>query len=166
MELTFQYRKASEKDIKNVFELSNDEKVRQNSISKEEISYLDHVEWFSRVLDANDYRLYIVEDEKEFVGQVKFQIFDGAASISISIHQAFRGAGNGKTIISESINFLRLDIPEMNEIVAFIDPRNTASIKSFLSAEFKSRGFQMFGLQKYNKYIYRIIRDKHDIDNS
>jgi UDP-2,4-diacetamido-2,4,6-trideoxy-beta-L-altropyranose hydrolase len=154
--MKFQYRKASKKDVKDVYELSNEEQVRQNSINKEKFNYLDHIEWFSRAINANDYRLYIVEDDSEFVGQVKFQIIDGTASISISIHQGFRGAGNGKTIILESINFLRLDIPEINEIVAFIDPKNTASIKSFLSAEFKSMGTQKFGPQDYNKYICRI----------
>jgi RimJ/RimL family protein N-acetyltransferase len=154
--MKFHFRTASENDIKDVFELSNEEQVRQNSINKEKINYFDHVEWFSTVINGNDYRLYIVEDDNNFVGQVKFQIIDGAASISISIHQAFRGVGNGKTIISESIDFLRLDNPDINEIIAFIDPQNTASIKSFLSAEFKSMGTQKFGLQKYNKYIYRI----------
>jgi RimJ/RimL family protein N-acetyltransferase len=156
IEMEFHFRKASGKDVNNVFKLSNEEQVRHNSINKEKINYLDHVEWFSRVINANDYRLYIVEDDIEFAGQVKFQIIDGTASISISIHQAFRGAGNGKTIISESINFLRLDIPDINEIVAYIDPKNTASIKSFLSAEFKSMGTQKFGLHEYNKYIYQI----------
>ena len=158
--MKFHFRIASEKDIKDVFDLSNEEQVRQNSINKEKITYLAHVEWFSRVINASDYRLYIVEDDKKFVGQVKFQLIDGNALISISIHPTFRGAGNGKTIISESINFLRLDIPDLKEIVAFIDPRNTASIKSFLSAGFISIGTEKFGLEEYNKYIHRISERK------
>ena len=158
--MTFHFRIASEKDIKDVFHLSNEEQVRQNSINKEKIDYLDHVEWFSKVLNASDYRLYIVEDDKEFLGQVKFQVIDVTALISISIHPAFRGAGKGKTIISEAIKFLRLDIPEITKIVAFIDPRNTASIKSFLSAGFINMGTEKIGLEKYNKYIHSINERK------
>ena len=154
--MTFHFRIASEKDIKDVFHLSNEEQVRQNSINKEKIDYLDHVEWFSKVLNASDYRLYIVEDDKEFLGQVKFQVIDVTALISISIHPTFRGAGYGKTIISEAINVLVADIPDIKEIIAFIDPKNTASIKSFLSAGFISIGTEKFGLEKYNKYIHRI----------
>ena len=41
-----QIRLANIDDMKNVFDLSNDDTVRKNSINQNKIEWEDHVKWF------------------------------------------------------------------------------------------------------------------------
>ena len=65
-------RFATESDIKNVFELSNDDFVRKNSFNKEKIQWEHHVDWFMKRIKNSSEPFYIIEDENNnFVGQVR-----------------------------------------------------------------------------------------------
>ena len=61
----FSIRLATIYDMKKVFELSNDDVVRANSINQEKIKWDDHIEWFKNRIQKKEDPFYIVETEKQ-----------------------------------------------------------------------------------------------------
>lgn len=66
-------RLANITDRQNVFDLSNDDMVRQNSINKNKILWENHVKWFDERIKNVEEPFFIVENEKnDFVAQIRF----------------------------------------------------------------------------------------------
>lgn len=125
-----QIRLANIDDMKNVFDLSNDDTVRKNSINQNKIEWEDHVKWFRNRIDKSHF--YIVENKnKEFVAQVRFDE-QLESTISISITKNFRGKGLASEIIKQCSKKSKL-----KNIVALVKKENLASQKSFLKAGYK-----------------------------
>ena len=98
----FSIRLANKNDIKSVFELSNDDVVRRNSINTDKIEWNSHVNWFEKRIQDFKNPFYIVEsNEGEFIGQVRFDKKDDEVVISISISPNYRGKSLSSRIIKE-----------------------------------------------------------------
>ena len=142
----FVIRLATMDDMKKVFELSNDDVVRKNSINQEKIKWEDHIGWFENRIKRIDEPFYIVESlNKEFIAQVRFDKKDEIV-ISISVCAKFRGKGLAAKIIKKCSEILRGDT-----IVAFVKEENVASQKAFLKAGYKFSSKE----GEYLKYSYK-----------
>ena len=97
----FLIRYANLDDMKNIFELSNDDEVRKNSFSTEKIKWDEHVKWYNNRLQKRICPFYIIEDiDGRFIGQVRIDIGDETI-ISISITKDFRGKKLASQIIRQ-----------------------------------------------------------------
>lgn len=98
-------RLAAKDDCLNVFQLSNMDYVRAHSFNKEKIVWEDHVQWFARAIADESIKFYIIEDT-DFIGQVRLNIINDIALISISILKEFQHKGIAfsalKKIIAEN----------------------------------------------------------------
>ncbi len=98
-------RLAAKDDCLNVFQLSNMDYVRAHSFNKEKIVWEDHVQWFARAIADESIKFYIIEDT-DFIGQVRLNIVNNIALISISILKEFQHKGIAfsalKKIIAEN----------------------------------------------------------------
>lgn len=145
-------RFACDKDIKNVFELSNEDYVRANSLNLEKIDWEHHVNWFQERIKKTNEPFYIIEDEKNnFIGQVRIDKKEEVI-ISISIRENFRGKGLAKKIIKNCS-----DLSNFETITAYVKESNLPSLKSFLKAGYKNLGIEN-GYYKliYSKKVYII----------
>ena len=105
----FNIRLANKDDIKKVFDLSNDDVVRQNSINKGKINWENHTKWFSDRIKNTEEPFYIIEDEKgNFIAQVRFNKEDEGFVISISIQKEFRGKGIAGHLLNMAVEDMRL----------------------------------------------------------
>jgi RimJ/RimL family protein N-acetyltransferase len=77
-----------------------------------------------------------VYDGFSFVGQIKFEIDSDVAVISISIHQNFRGKGIASRLILDGCKKIFNARTGIKQILAYIKPKNSSSIKSFCGAGF------------------------------
>ena len=153
--MDFMIRKAIDNDAKNVFDLSNEEYVRKNSINKEKITWEQHVKWFRAKLSDPLYVFYIVTDkEGRFIGQVRFSIEKVSAVISISITKLFRGKGLASKIIADSCKRLYQSRDRIKKIVANINTTNLSSVKSFECAGFVYK--EEIVINEMNYYIYSL----------
>lgn len=144
----FNIRLANENDIKKVFELSNDDLVRANSINKNKILWDDHVKWFNNRVKNIDEPFYIAETpEGDFVAQIRFNKEEGFV-ISVSIDKNFRGRGFGAKIIEEATKELN-NFP----IIAYVKPDNIPSQKSFIKAGFVLEGKKIINDETYLRYV-------------
>ncbi|MBN1637370.1 MAG: UDP-2,4-diacetamido-2,4,6-trideoxy-beta-L-altropyranose hydrolase, partial [Ignavibacteriales bacterium] len=128
----FYFRKATKNDSELIFNLSNDKLVRNNSINTEEILVDTHIKWFDEKLKDENYIILLAKDKNDiFIGQVKFELHNDNAIISISICKNYRGKGFAKKMLEKSCGYIFENYNNINEINAYIRPENISSKKSF-----------------------------------
>ena len=146
-------REASLNDAKILFELSNDDRVRENSINTDKIEWENHVNWLKEKIISSNYYIYLFFYDKNFIGQVKFEIEDKEAIISISIVNEYRGKKLAAPMLLKGIeSFLKI-AKNVEKIVAYIRPENQSSIKSFNKVGFNLHEQTMIKKIKFNKYF-------------
>ncbi len=136
-------RRVREEDRGLLWEWANDPSVRGVSFSSEPILWEQHLKWFQSKLNDPDCAFYIALNEEDTpVGQVRYDVKDSRAIVSISLGSRFRGKGYGNEIIGLSSRklFKALDA---RSIHSYVKAGNEASIKMFLEAGFKKMGMEM-----------------------
>ncbi len=146
-------RRAEEKDIKDIFELSNEPGVRHFSISSKSIPWEDHVKWFPEKLKNPDCDYFVAESGGGFAAQVRYQLENDAVVVSISILSSFRGRGFAPVILKESARQVFAARPGLDAITAYICPDNTASVKSFEKAGYRAAGASVMKGREFNRYL-------------
>lgn len=150
---------ATKNDIKDIFELSNDELVRKNSINQDKIIWENHIEWFyKRIKSVNPF--YIIRSySNDLIAQVRLDKNEENI-ISVSISKNYRGKGLSAKIIkdcSERSGF--------NEINAYIKKDNIASQKAFKKAGYvfvsENGDFLKFKYIKNRVYIIAEMSANH-----
>lgn len=120
-------RKAELRDMRRVFELSNDPLVRANSIHSEPISWSTHEKWFANILVNPSVRFYLAESaDGELIGQVRFEKREDGWLISISLVAEFRGKGLAQIVLIKA-----MEISEQQSFIAEICSDNDASLSLF-----------------------------------
>lgn len=142
-------RKVKNTDVEEVFNLSNQDYVRKYSINKDKIKWEEHVCWFNNVLQDINSVFYVVTDISErFLGQIRYNIKNDEATVSISLSRSISGKGLARHLLTESIASLFNERKEITEIIAYVAENNMVSIKLFENA-----GFSLYenrnGLMKY-----------------
>ena len=129
--------KATLDYLKPVFKLSNSDYVRKYSISKSKITWDAHRVWFSSIIESsNDVFHVVLDEENNFLGQVRFNMQEETATVSISLTEQLLGKGKSKQILHANIEFLFREYIDIKQIDAFISPENKASLKLFQSLGF------------------------------
>ena len=155
-------RKAEYSDIEDVYLLSNSIDVRSNSINQNSISWLEHEIWFKKKLANENYYFYIISDEKNsFIGQLRYEINNTDAVVSISICDAFRGKGISTKALFEGTKIVFKEREYVSKIIAYINTENKASQKSFLKAGYKFAWEELFS----NKRFFAFIIEREPEDN-
>ena len=148
----FSVRFADKSDIKNVFELSNDDLVRANSINTNKILWDDHVNWFNNRIKNTKEPFYIAEtSEGNFVAQIRFNKEEDGFVISVSIDKNFRGKGLGSKVIEKASK-------KLNEypITAYVKNDNIPSQKSFIKAGYMPDGQKIINNEIFLKYKFML----------
>lgn len=153
-------RKVKEKDMRSVFELSNQNYVRRYSINKNMIQWSDHIRWFKSILNDENVVFYVVTNEnEEFLGQVRFKIDNQSAIVSISLSEKLRGKGLSKSILYQSIKNVFNEKEFVEDIIAIVSEENSASKKLFEGLNFREVGIEdnmiKFILKRGDFYINR-----------
>lgn len=115
---------------------ANDAETRRNAFSKAPIAYDTHVAWLQCRLASSATRLLIFTDAAGPVGQVRFDVTDDIAEVSIVVAPERRGAGHGRAMLTEALGALRA------ERGADVRPRATVLAHNARSlAMFRACGF-------------------------
>lgn len=124
--------------MEDVFLLSNEPAVRQNSIDQREISWDNHISWFMRAIaDPNVCFLIVIGHGGDFWGQVRLQLDNLLnGKISISITETIRGKSRATEILERATGVFFSRYPNLITILAQIRTSNVASIRVFSKASF------------------------------
>lgn len=126
------FREIKREDCFKIYEIANDDLVRLNSFNTDKIQLNEHKIWFDNILKNNNIKFFILEYEKEIIGQVRFDFDEDFPVISISLNPKFRGLGLATFLLEKSINEI-----DAEKIVAYIKKTNIKSIKLFENFNFK-----------------------------
>ncbi|PKP61379.1 MAG: hypothetical protein CVT88_00155 [Candidatus Altiarchaeales archaeon HGW-Altiarchaeales-1] len=123
----------SDRDI--LLEWRNNIKVREKSFNSQIISKEEHEKWFNEVLKSEYVILLIGLLGKKRIGQIRFNINEKIAKISVNVSPDIIGKGFGPILIIKGSKFL-FENTNCEEIIAEIKSDNIASIKAFSKSGF------------------------------
>lgn len=133
-------RRARADDCQLLFSWASDPATRSASFQSSELLWDDHQKWFSQRLQDPQAVIYIGDASSgKALGQARFQLACGRATVSVVIAPEFRGAGWGRELIALSIRMMAREY-FVCHVDAFIKPGNQPSIRMFESAGFALAG--------------------------
>jgi UDP-2,4-diacetamido-2,4,6-trideoxy-beta-L-altropyranose hydrolase len=133
-------RPVIEDDCEILWHWANDPVIRSVSFSSESISWTDHVQWFtSKLCDQNCVFYIALNPDNVAIGQVRYDITQKEATISLALAESFRGQGYGSNLILLGCKKLGQNLG-VERINAYVKPDNLASIRAFLKSGFKEVG--------------------------
>jgi len=144
-------RSAGQEDMDDVLELTNEKIVRQNSLNTNKIDPHLHKKWYENQLKTKNIKFYIIYSAgNDFLGQVRFEIKNKDALVSVSFSKMIRGQGRATSVLAKAINKLKKE-ENIENIVSYIKESNLPSLRIF-----EKFGFEFLeeedGVKKY-EYI-------------
>lgn len=131
-------RKVEKSDLEVTFLWVNDSKIRAFSFNRHKISLKEHQDWFLSKLKSKDSEYYILLDNGNPVGTIRFDIEDYKfAKINYLIDSHYTGRGLGTLILKKGIEFLKKNKPSIRSVYGYVFKENIASKKIFEKLSFK-----------------------------
>ncbi|MEH1960629.1 MAG: UDP-2,4-diacetamido-2,4,6-trideoxy-beta-L-altropyranose hydrolase [Nostoc sp.] len=153
----FQLRSVQQDDCRLLWEWSNAPEVRAVSFSSKSILWEDHVQWFKSKLINPNCIFYIAINKNDVpIGQIRYDIENHEATVSMSIDPKFRNQNYGSSLIKLACKQLFSD-SDITRINAYIKSSNQASVRAFSKAGFQSIGITT--LQEHQAIL--LIIDKY-----
>lgn len=125
------FREVNEEDCLKIYEIANDDEVRESSFNSEKIELDSHKIWFKNILKDDSVKFYVLEYENDLIGQLRIDFDEKYPVISISINKKYRGLGLSKILLSKGLELID------GKIVAYIKKDNFRSISFFEVMGFK-----------------------------
>ena len=118
-----------------LFEWQNDALSLAMSRTTARAEWGDHLRWVENAIKSDAKRVDIAELDGQLIGWVRFD-FDEETELSWYVDKNFRGAGNGRLIVSEALKTFN------GPVLAVIKPENVGSIRiaqrnGFLCSKFE-----------------------------
>ena len=132
-------RLCQQEDCQRLWQWANDPVTRAASFNPSAIDWQEHVQWFEKMLASKRHRLYIITCQDRPIGQVRFDLDDPRAVISVGLAPTEQGKGLGSHAIGMATRKLFSQSP-ICSIYAYIRPENIASIHAFEKAQFAKTG--------------------------
>lgn len=144
------FREIKNEDCLKIFEIANDDEVRESSFNSDKIDLKNHKIWFENILKDDSTKFFVLEFENDIVGQIRFDFDEEYPVISISLNKKYRGLSLSKFLFSKGLEVIGEDI-----VLAYIKSENKRSIGFFESIGFE---FEEECIIKGNdalKFVYR-----------
>ncbi len=125
-------RSAEPDDIQLIFQWANDPTVRKNAFSTKKIAWEEHVQWYTRLMESDNAKLYIMVHGDQAIGQLRLDLHGESAEITYSVAPQYRCMGYGKSLLSLAAEQVRTDFPQLKRLTARVKPDNVASKRAFL----------------------------------
>lgn len=125
------FREVKKEDCLKIFEIANDDDVRESSFNSNKIKLEDHKKWFKKILIDDSVQFHVLEFENDLIGQLRLDFDEKYPVISISLNKKYRGLGLSKVLLSKGIKLID------NKVIAYIKKDNSRSISFFKSMGFK-----------------------------
>jgi UDP-2,4-diacetamido-2,4,6-trideoxy-beta-L-altropyranose hydrolase len=123
-----------------LWRLANEPQLRAMSFCEQPISWEDHLRWFeAKLADAQCLFLIAENDAGAAIAQVRFDMKDQDATISLGVEAEQRGKGFGSVIVSQASHLL-FEKTEVNVIHAYLKPINMASRRVFEKSGYENVG--------------------------
>jgi UDP-2,4-diacetamido-2,4,6-trideoxy-beta-L-altropyranose hydrolase len=150
-------RDACPSDLMLLWQWRNDPMVRAMSFSSEAITLIQHEDWFARKLADTNCFLFIIQENFQPIGQIRFE-GEYDFEVSFSLSEQMRGKKYATPSIILGIQTL-CDRTNVQSINAYIRPDNYASVRAFGRS-----GFILVGKMELKGVLashYQLIETSH-----
>jgi len=130
-------RESKLKDMYAVLNISNEIDIRRNSFNSKKIRLNEHKSWYSNKLNDKNCVFLVAEIDNNIIGQIRFEVNEDEAVISISIAKDFRGFGIGAVIIKKALSILKANKKNVVCVKAYVKKNNINSRKFFENNDFR-----------------------------
>jgi UDP-2,4-diacetamido-2,4,6-trideoxy-beta-L-altropyranose hydrolase len=132
------FRRARLDDARMAWTWRNHPFTRRFSVDSGVVPWSTHERWWSQSV-ASDRRILLVACSGESsLGVLRFDLDGPVATVSIYLDPGLAGLGLGSVVLREGTAWLGAHVPSAERIHAVILPENTASIRSFVAAGYRS----------------------------
>lgn len=133
-------RPANFEDCQLLWEWANEPKLRSLSFCTQPILWTNHVDWFhAKLMDPRCLFLMVEDETGVAIGQIRFDMTEQRAIVSLGIDIRQRGKGYGSIIVRQASQFLFAQ-SDIEAIHAYIKPTNGASHRIFVKAGYDEMG--------------------------
>lgn len=155
-------RRACLEDAADIFNLFNEDVVRNASLNPEKIEWAHHLNWLKQKLESQNCVFFIIYHAGKFYGQVRFDIIpaEKKAIINISLVREIRGLKLASFFLDKAVEEFLKTHNEIERIVACIKAENLASLRSFEKAGFTFSKNEMINGKKTSLYVREIDHAK------
>jgi UDP-2,4-diacetamido-2,4,6-trideoxy-beta-L-altropyranose hydrolase len=140
MGMLLQLRRVTQQDSRLVWTWANDSAARAASFSSDSIPWESHANWFAAKLRDRNCFFYIATHADGIpIGDIRFDLKDREAVVSINLAPEARGRGAGPALISQGADafFAEADAELIHAYVKF---NNAASVSAFVGGDFFDAG--------------------------
>ena len=130
-------RKALEQDSEQIFVWRNHSTVRAVSRNSNLITWQEHQQWFSLVINDLNRPLLIGEINDHPMGVVRFDINENQAEVSIYVNPEVQSSGHGVKLLESAENWLSNHYLKVHSIFAQVIGENSRSHRLFVSANYE-----------------------------
>jgi UDP-2,4-diacetamido-2,4,6-trideoxy-beta-L-altropyranose hydrolase len=130
-------RLADEHDSRDVHRWRNAETVRNASFDQAEIPWEVHERWFRETLRSSSRVLLIAENGGDQIGVLRYDVHAAEAVVSIYLTGSGAGNGYGSAILRAGAEWLRVNRPTVDTVLAEVREENHSSHYAFLNAGFQ-----------------------------
>jgi UDP-2,4-diacetamido-2,4,6-trideoxy-beta-L-altropyranose hydrolase len=148
-------RRARGEDCRLIWEWANDPELRAVSFSSEPIPWENHVRWYAGKSVHPACFFYVATNGcGQPIGQVRFELANHEAVISVSLAPSSRGKGYGTALIVRGIEqFFSESGADL--IHAYIKTDNSTSVRAFEKADFKDAGLKTVGGHQARHFVFK-----------
>lgn len=133
-------RPVQDSDARPLWEWANEPAVRSVSFTTDPIPWEDHVRWLAAKRADPSCRFYLALDpEGTPLGQIRFDLRDGGAEVSVSLDARFRSRGYGSALILAGSRKVLAEAG-VARLDAYVKPGNEPSVRAFLKAGYRDAG--------------------------
>lgn len=133
-------RTATLDDAELLWRWINDPATRQNSFNPAPIPRGEHVAWLEDRVGSATTRLWIFNDRKRPIGQVRCEVSGDGAEIHIAVAPECRARGYGKAMLTRAVRLAREWFGVRVPLRARVLDRNTPSLQLFKACGFREAG--------------------------
>lgn len=151
-------RPSMKEDARMIFEWANQPATRRASFDAAPISWDNHVQWFETRLNDPHTLMFVVMQNGQAIGLIRFQQQANLkeATVSIQLDDSFQGSGLGPRIIQMGCSRCFLEWP-VEQVRAEIRTDNVASLRAFVKAGFQDQ--QLTTVKGCPAYRLKLRRD-------
>jgi RimJ/RimL family protein N-acetyltransferase len=117
----------------------NDPEAVRFSGTARTVSAEEHRDWLAARMVDPATRLWIAELESTPVGQVRIDLEEGVATVSIAVAPGHRGRGLGTAVLRAMVTEVEVD-PRVTRLRALAHAENVASVRAFERVGFSAQG--------------------------
>ena len=127
--MTIRLARIEDEDL--LYELVNKEdSLRWKRKTRNKINKSEHKKWFNESLSNKFCRIWIIQNDKENIGQVRIKLIKNIADVDIYLLKNFRGKGYASKSLIRAINHFSKDF-DLIYFRAFVHKENISSINLF-----------------------------------